>query len=347
MRSANLLLTYCTRNLGDDIQSLAARQFIGTPDYTIDREFNELSEVPQDVDGFLIANGWYSHFRDALPFPKNVTPFFISVHFTNESFLTPRVIKYLQEHSPIGCRDYSTYYRLKKRGVEVYYSGCLTFTFDKYSGPRNGITLCDIDPKLVHLLPTNLLEEGELVSAHLPPTHRAPCLEDFARSFNTRLAKWLARKDARSLARIAKKTLGRTLLVNDADRIKERRETAESLLTRYRTSRLVVTSRLHCALPCLAFGTPVVFLHSAPLDPRFRGLERLIRIHDGSSPLDWSPDSPDLSVIQNAIRALCRESVSVHRNPIGTDRGAHLLEELSEAYRTYGSAGPGLRVVKG
>src|SRR5205085_10361521 len=36
---------------------------------------------------------------------------------------------------------------------------------------------------------------------------------------------------------------------------------AEDFLKKYATAKLVVTSRLHCALPCLAFGTPVIFIH--------------------------------------------------------------------------------------
>ena len=40
----------------------------------------------------------------------------------------------------------------------------------------------------------------------------------------------------------------------------ERMEEAELLLQRYANAKLVVTSRLHCALPCLAFGTPVIFI---------------------------------------------------------------------------------------
>jgi exopolysaccharide biosynthesis predicted pyruvyltransferase EpsI len=37
---------------------------------------------------------------------------------------------------------------------------------------------------------------------------------------------------------------------------------AESVLKKYASAKLVVTSRLHCALPCLAFGTPVIFVRS-------------------------------------------------------------------------------------
>jgi len=37
---------------------------------------------------------------------------------------------------------------------------------------------------------------------------------------------------------------------------------AEACLQRYAQARLVVTSRIHCALPCLAMGTPVIFLNA-------------------------------------------------------------------------------------
>jgi hypothetical protein len=49
--------------------------------------------------------------------------------------------------------------------------------------------------------------------------------------------------------------------------------TARSLLATYERAGLVITSRLHCALPCLAFGTPVLFYHEtyAPNDVRYIG----------------------------------------------------------------------------
>jgi hypothetical protein len=52
-----------------------------------------------------------------------------------------------------------------------------------------------------------------------------------------------------------------------------RREKAERLLSTYAGARCVVTSRLHCALPCLALGTPVLFIpsmaHPWRLQPAF------------------------------------------------------------------------------
>ncbi|HOD11020.1 MAG TPA: polysaccharide pyruvyl transferase family protein, partial [Flavobacterium sp.] len=36
---------------------------------------------------------------------------------------------------------------------------------------------------------------------------------------------------------------------------------AEDILNQYAKAKLVITSRIHCALPCLAMGTPVIFVN--------------------------------------------------------------------------------------
>ena len=50
---------------------------------------------------------------------------------------------------------------------------------------------------------------------------------------------------------------------------------AERLLELYARARLVVTSRLHCALPCLALGTPVLFMTRRPRLARIEPAMRL------------------------------------------------------------------------
>lgn len=44
--------------------------------------------------------------------------------------------------------------------------------------------------------------------------------------------------------------------------MKKRFELAEKLIKEYARARCVITSRIHCALPCLALGTPVIFINS-------------------------------------------------------------------------------------
>src|SRR5690606_3725036 len=58
----------------------------------------------------------------------------------------------------------------------------------------------------------------------------------------------------------------------------EKFEMADDILKKYAKAKLVITSRIHCALPCLAMGTPVIFLNgfSDPLDTsRFEGILEL------------------------------------------------------------------------
>jgi hypothetical protein len=52
---------------------------------------------------------------------------------------------------------------------------------------------------------------------------------------------------------------------------------AKDYLKKYAEAKLVITSRIHCALPCLALGTPVLFVMEGLVDEklhmsRFRGI---------------------------------------------------------------------------
>lgn len=51
---------------------------------------------------------------------------------------------------------------------------------------------------------------------------------------------------------------------------------AEKLLEKYRRARCVITSRLHAAMPCLAFETPVLLINTQPDQYRFEGLKQLV-----------------------------------------------------------------------
>lgn len=55
------LYTYTTCNVGDEIQSIAARRFLPQVDYYVNRD--ELKDFHPDTDEEvkLIMNGWYSH----------------------------------------------------------------------------------------------------------------------------------------------------------------------------------------------------------------------------------------------------------------------------------------------
>lgn len=99
-----------------------------------------------------------------------------------------------------------------------------------------------------------------------------------------------------------------------------RLELAGELLDQYRRrARLVVTSKIHCAMPCIAMGIPVVFLYDAARrdDYRVKIIEDLVGIHyvHDSGPLaslrnmrkgrkiDWSPEPLDIEALKVEIAA--------------------------------------------
>jgi hypothetical protein len=134
------LLTYSPDvNIGDYIQSLAARQFLPKVDVYVDREKLYKYEGEKIK---LILNGWFLHNSKNWPPSDLIEPLFISFHLSPLSakdILDEKGIRYLKKYSPIGCRDVYTKEMLIKHGIDAYYSGCLTLTLCKtyFCGSRN------------------------------------------------------------------------------------------------------------------------------------------------------------------------------------------------------------------
>lgn len=59
--------------------------------------------------------------------------------------------------------------------------------------------------------------------------------------------------------------------------IQRRLAVASDYLDTYERAKLVITSRLHVALPCVALGTPVIFLANGHRPYRLSGFEKLIQ----------------------------------------------------------------------
>lgn len=85
---------------------------------------------------------------------------------------------------------------------------------------------------------------------------------------------------------------------------------ARYLLTKYKgEARLVITQKLHCALPCLAMGIPLIFF--APRDMSKNEAERLslledlgVKMNSYSTPsreIDWDPKPIDLEAEKRSM----------------------------------------------
>lgn len=93
----------------------------------------------------------------------------------------------------------------------------------------------------------------------------------------------------------------------------ERRRRAKTLLAEYAKAALVVTSRLHCALPCLALGTPVVVLPPPHGAARFSGYQKLLTIQTPEQLSTLSLDVvpvPAIDIIRQQLIATCAEFIS-------------------------------------
>jgi hypothetical protein len=126
-------------NLGDNIQTLAAIKFLPKVDCWIDRDSGECDNKNSKI--VVIYNGWFNeNFWNTIP--SNITPIFQSFHlqhdtheddesyaFLVKNFRIPRNEKnFTFMNGEVGCRDEYTVSYLKEKGINAYFSGCLTLT---------------------------------------------------------------------------------------------------------------------------------------------------------------------------------------------------------------------------
>ncbi|GAA4114423.1 hypothetical protein GCM10022393_13820 [Aquimarina addita] len=251
------LLTYWESkekyNVGDYVQSLAARQFLPQVDQFMNRE--RLADYSgEEIQ--LIMNGWFTHNHSNWVPDNAIDPLFVSFHMNSTAapfMLSDKGIAYLKKHAPIGCRDKFTAKTLNEKGIEAYFTGCLTLTLDNYKvdDSERGNEIYIVDP--FYNYPTN--EKVFLTAKH------------FVKSIiNGNLFK--LGKIQKQLEKVVDKEV--LEIANYVTQVKPKgKETdeekfayAEECMKKYAKAKLVITSRIHCALPCLAMGTPVIFLNS-------------------------------------------------------------------------------------
>lgn len=248
------IISYQTLNIGDEIQSLATKKLVESLGYSVDLMINReaLKDFQSDEDIKLICNGWFMEEPSNWPPSDNITPLFISMHISHEFdsaklLADKNLLPYYKSQRPIGCRDYHTLNLLKKAGIPAYFSGCMTLTYQNtYQTRTNQIVLAD---PFYRLRP---LSYEKYVAEKLIPCHEKENIF------------WVTHKGE---SRAASQN--------------ERYQKAEHLLQLYGTAKLVITSRMHAALTCLALNTPVIFIHSGyetkAANNRFDGL--LSHIH--------------------------------------------------------------------
>lgn len=226
-----------TDNIGDDVQSYAMERFLPHVDYIVDREHLDSFYTETGEKIAAIFAGWYMH--RPLNFPPS--PFLkvlpISIHFNSALGKCKYVfdecgVKWLKEVSPIGCRDEGTLKMLEELGIPSYLSGCITLTLEPFKDtPKHGkIVLSDVHESIIDFVKAHTKKETVIIS-HNP----WKLLPFFSENTSIQQMTW-----------------------------SQRHYLVEKLLKLYQGASLVITSRLHAALPCLALGTPVLLVTNLP-----------------------------------------------------------------------------------
>lgn len=179
----------------------------------------------------------------------------------------------------IGSRDTSTHKFLVSSGVHSRVVGCASLTFPCYYGAREGIYCVDVNDGI---------KEGTHKIGYDPiyETHDCPLL---------------------------------SLDEANEDVIMDQYRKAYTLLEKYRKAELVITSRLHVTMPCLAFGTPVIYMGPiSKTDDRVTILDRL-----GVKRLHWrvlkyhpslalrKPKTIDISKIRESYINFLQDAIRV------------------------------------
>ena len=240
------------RNIGEYIQSLAALPFLPKLDQFLNKE--TLSTFNGE-EHKLILNGWFMHYPQNWPPSKNINPLIISFHIspkTKALLLSDKAIEYYKLHEPIGCRDHDTLELLKAKGVDAYFSGCLTLTLDKNlyvdENYKDEIIFSDVLYNMARFNPNITVKT--LIRSIL----RTPIVITQAWKKKQLINKLFSE----DILKKAKYMIQERSLKKYTH--EERFDVATDFLKQLANAKLVVTSRLHTALPCLAFGTPVIFI---------------------------------------------------------------------------------------
>ncbi|MDD6037332.1 MAG: polysaccharide pyruvyl transferase family protein [bacterium] len=280
-------------NLGDDIQAYATARFYPSLDYFVDREHIHQFRSENNEPVAVIMNAWYMWEKWHWPPSRCIVPHMVGFHYADhELSLQPGSPlkyealeglggEYLKAYSPIGCRDYYTMGQLEKLGIDCYFSGCITLTL----------------PQMPIVKP-----EKEYI-----------CIVDVDKAVQKKLVDLL--KDSGYEIKIMTHTGSR-----DENRTwEQRKEKVEELLTTYRNAKCVITKKLHCSLPCLSQGTPVVLIKQMDDDIRFSpyySFLHYIKTDDflaGNYEYDFNntkPNKPDYITVREALIKSCEDFVA-------------------------------------
>lgn len=283
-------------NLGDPIQSYAVKNLyreMGIPE-------EDIIPVPRydmaNYDGeecICVVNSasnyeelaYDSHF---MPPSKKIHAIPMSLHIHRE--IPKEELDFYKSCGGVGCRDIATVDYLKSLGIDAYLTGCLTLTLPRRTEEQaknaTKIYFLDVPSGLMEYIPENI------------------------------------KKDAITLTNIMRfNNPGNTNRITTEDAYEEHRKGEERLKLLRETAKLVVTSKLHVASPCLAMGIPVILAKSYFGD-RFGFIDRLLPTYtkDHYSEIDWEPKAIEFEEDKAKIKQLFFDKVRAAESRIELEK---------------------------
>lgn len=189
----------------------------------------------------------------SIDYSPRILPVFLGLTLGGDFSLTERDLKLLQRFSPVGCRDERTMRKLNNQGIPAYMQGCLVATFPKRNSSGPQDKVFFVNA-----------EKG--IADYIP---------------DSLLNKYeFVSHDYYSTASDLYKNGGLY-------------ELARSFIRKYQEeARLVVTSKYHSAVLCLALGIPVIMVLENNYY-KYSWLERFIPIYEPKDypDINWNPEA--------------------------------------------------------
>ena len=214
---------YKGANLGNEIQGFPGLQFLPYVNKFLERDNLDQSKGTGHVTVFF--NAWWGDRKTSWPPPSNIDPLLLSIHLDSEFIpIIKKNLEYFRNKAPIGSKDIETLHILHNLlGPDAaYFSGCLTL----------------------------LLKNPNQISSN----HRKDIyLVDVKSDYESLLPVQIREKAIK---------IEQYITGDEKDDNMKRFSAAYNLIEKYSRASIVITQRIHAALPCVAMGTPVIFINS-------------------------------------------------------------------------------------
>lgn len=295
------LLKYSSYNLniGDYMQLEGIKQAYKRMNISKEDIIEIERDMLADYEGeyvILPMTGYFAVPINVWPLSPKIIPVFIGF-FAGDEVVAKEMAKY-EKFGPFGCRDLVTMKLMQQQGVQAYMSGCFSIGFEKRKeNPQNGkIYLCDPPEELIPYIPRDYMENA--VELPIPQRNmKSPGYKE--------------------------------------DNEKMAKEYIDHMVAELKTNaKLVITRRLHMALPCIAMGIPVILAHKCDSglveDCRFAGLDRIVKVYKPKEygEIDWNPKAPDIEWLKEKTIQLGMQRIRE------AEQKWRLLCELSEYYES-------------